>query len=214
MIFNMKKIITTSLILISMTSATFAADEKSFFGQIKGLFIKEAAPQVQVIEQKVVPMQALTKQAASSTTGTPTSDTDEGEDKDDYTCEQEKKLSHKKSKTEKAIKDQVADRNKITKSLSKLEVSVDASTSLKIKEKRVQLEKEVRDVTDLEDQIITLASSSIPVSCSTSSINKKLVSENINKIKKLDLQVVDEADGVTSLIQKDIKDLIKSIDNK
>ena len=93
----------------------------------------------------------------------------------------------------------------------KLEATVDATTSLKIKDKRIQLDKEVKDVTDLEDQIVSIASNSIPVACDTAVSSKKVIADSVNKIKKLDAQVVDEADDVNSLIQKDIKELVKNL---
>ena len=221
---NMKKTLATILITGTMMGVSFAAEEKSFLDQIKSIFVKESSVKIQIeIKSQVsAPQrekedqpkaQLMMKSAVQATT----SEQDENNNDEvattteTFTCEQEKKFSNKKNKTIKAIKDQTADKNKIAKSLIKLEATVDATTSLKIKDKRIQLDKEVKDVTDLEDQIVSIASNSIPVACDTAVSSKKVIADSVNKIKKLDAQVVDEADDVNSLIQKDIKELVKNL---
>ena len=221
---NMKKTLATILITGTMMSVSFAAEEKSFLDQIKSIFVKESSVKSQIEIKSQVPApqrekedqpkaQLMMKSAVQATT----SEQDENNNDEvattteTFTCEQEKKFSNKKNKTIKAIKDQTADKNKIAKSLIKLEATVDATTSLKIKDKRIQLDKEVKDVTDLEDQIVSIASNSIPVACDTAVSSKKVIADSVNKIKKLDAQVVDEADDVNSLIQKDIKELVKNL---
>lgn len=221
---NMKKTLATILITGTMMGVSFAAEEKSFLDQIKSIFVKESSVKIQIEIKSQVPApqrekedqpkaQLMMKSAVQATT----SEQDENNNDEvattteTFTCEQEKKFSNKKNKTIKAIKDQTADKNKIAKSLIKLEATVDATTSLKIKDKRIQLDKEVKDVTDLEDQIVSIASNSIPVACDTAVSSKKVIADSVNKIKKLDAQVVDEADDVNSLIQKDIKELVKNL---
>ena len=221
---NMKKTLATILITGTMMSVSFAAEEKSFLDQIKSIFVKESSVKIQIeIKSQVsAPQrekedqpkaQLMMKSAVQATT----SEQDENNNDEvattteTFTCEQERKFSNKKNKTIKAIKDQTADKNKIAKSLIKLEATVDATTSLKIKDKRIQLDKEVKDVTDLEDQIVSIASSSVPVACDTAVSSKKVITDSVNKIKKLDAQVVDEADDVNNLIQKDIKELVKNL---
>ena len=221
---NMKKTLATILITGTMMGVSFAAEEKSFLDQIKSIFVKESSVKIQIeIKSQVsAPQrekedqpkaQLMMKSAVQATT----SEQDENNNDEVattteiFTCEQERKFSNKKNKTIKAIKDQTADKNKIAKSLIKLEATVDATTSLKIKDKRIQLDKEVKDVTDLEDQIVSIASNSIPVACDTAVSSKKVIADSVNKIKKLDAQVVDEADDVNSLIQKDIKELVKNL---
>ena len=220
----MKKTLATILITGTMMGVSFAAEEKSFLDQIKSIFVKESSVKIQIEIKSQVPApqrekedqpkaQLMMKSAVQATT----SEQDENNNDEvattteTFTCEQEKKFSNKKNKTIKAIKDQTADKNKIAKSLIKLEATVDATTSLKIKDKRIQLDKEVKDVTDLEDQIVSIASNSIPVACDTAVSSKKVIADSVNKIKKLDAQVVDEADDVNSLIQKDIKELVKNL---
>ena len=44
----MKKLILNLAIIGMMTGVSMAAEDKSFFGQIKSLFVKDIAPQVQV----------------------------------------------------------------------------------------------------------------------------------------------------------------------
>jgi len=221
---NMKKTLATILITGTMMGVSFAAEEKSFLDQIKSIFVKESSVKIQIEIKSQVPApqrekedQAKAQLMMKSAVQATTSEQDENNNDEvattteTFTCEQEKKFSNKKNKTIKAIKDQTADKNKIAKSLIKLEATVDATTSLKIKDKRIQLDKEVKDVTDLEDQIVSIASNSIPVACDTAVSSKKVIADSVNKIKKLDAQVVDEADDVNSLIQKDIKELVKNL---
>lgn len=212
----MKKTILNIAIIGMMTGVALAADDKSFFGQIKSLFVKEVVPQVQTQTQTQIaaPQAAMMKAAVMTSATVTATTTNELEDNtansvDSYTCTDQKKFVNKKIKTEKAIKDQTEDKNKITKSLIKLEASLDTKSAAKIKEKRLQLDAEVKDVTDLEVDIIDIASSTVSIACEDT--EKKVVAENIVKIKKLDAQVVVEAEDVTNLIQKDIKILIKNI---
>ena len=206
----MKKLILNLAIIGMMTGVSMAAEDKSFFGQIKSLFVKDIAPQVQVqIAAPQSSMKASLMISATVTASTTAETEDVSTSTETYICSDQKKFVNKKIKTEKAIKDQTEDKNKITKSLIKLEASLDTKSAAKIKEKRLQLDAEVKDVTDLEIDIIDIASSTVEMACDTD--EKKAVSENIIKIKKLDAEVVIEAEDVTNLIQKDIKILIKNI---
>lgn len=214
----MKKTFATILVTGAMMGMTFAASDsdKSFFGQIKSLFVKEVkeTPAQVKIEAPQTQMKASLMMSASSSdesddTATSTTATSTATTTDNFLCVEQKKLVNKKVKTEKSIKDQNEDKNKITKSLIKLEGSVDIKSAAKIKEKRLQLDKEVKDVTDIEVNIIDVASTTANIACDDD--EKTIVAKNILKIKKLDTQVVDEADDVTNLIQKDIKILIQNI---
>lgn len=209
----MKKIILNLAIIGMMTGVSFAADDKSFFGQIRSLFVKDVAPSAQIQIQMSAPAAQMKTTAITVSATATASSTAETEyvatSTEIISCVDQKKFVNKKIKTEKAIKDQTEDKNKITKSLIKLEASVDVKSAAKIKEKRLQLEGEVKDVTDLEMDIIDIASSTATIACDED--EKKSIAENILKIKKLDAEVVIEAEDVTNLIQKDIKILIKNI---
>ncbi len=212
---NLYKIITVGSIMLA--SINFASAE-GFSSFLKSVFFEDTKIESKN-EQKNNKLQTYTISTTTdtaSTTAEPNLDTDidlinMDIAADKVICEIETKLQTRNSIAKVQMKKQTYDKNKIIVSLEKVASSSDDVSSKIVHEKIVKLEKEFSDIVKIENNIVDVASTTINIACDDDAASEKLVSKNLLKIKKLELEKDKQINEVKILIKKEIKNTLKSL---
>lgn len=134
-------------------------------------------------------------------------------------CETKNFTSLKKSKINKAVKDQISDKNKLINNLTEISSNTeDLILKEKLDNKISELEEKVKEINEKQNQLLALIDNSTTTN-STSTINclsknKSSLNSAIRNAAALEDEINNLNKEIKQIIKKDIVDIIKEIDSK